>query len=51
MEFTPESMDSLGKGESDKVRAQKYIDRIQRVHQEVEQQLIKAQHKYKARHD
>ncbi|KAA8535891.1 hypothetical protein F0562_030894 [Nyssa sinensis] len=51
MEFTVEPIDLARKGENDKLRAQKFVERIRKVHQEVEQQLIRAQQKYKMRHD
>ncbi|KAA8521664.1 hypothetical protein F0562_012346 [Nyssa sinensis] len=51
MEFTVEPTDLARKCENDKLRAQKFVERIRKVHQEMEQQLIRAQQKYKMRHD
>ncbi|KAA8538962.1 hypothetical protein F0562_025654 [Nyssa sinensis] len=49
--FTVEPTDLARKGKNYKLRAQKFVERIRKIHQEVEQQLIRAQQKYKMRHD
>ncbi|KAL6134086.1 hypothetical protein ACLB2K_066319 [Fragaria x ananassa] len=40
-----------GKGESDKLRAQWFLEKISQIHATVEAQLRKSQAKYKAKHD
>ncbi|KAL6217406.1 hypothetical protein ACLB2K_010623 [Fragaria x ananassa] len=40
-----------GKGESDKLRAQRFLEKISQIHATVEAQLRKSQAKYKAKHD
>jgi hypothetical protein len=51
LEFTIESTSQLEKGEGDRIRAQRFVDQIRKIHHEVEQQLQKAQQKYKECHD
>jgi hypothetical protein len=51
LEFTIESNSALDKGEGERLRAQRFVDQIRKIHSEVEQQLTKAQQKYKERHD
>ncbi|KAJ6916332.1 hypothetical protein NC652_018894 [Populus alba x Populus x berolinensis] len=51
LEFTIESTSQLEKGEGDRIRAQRFVDQIRKIHHKVEQQLQKAQQKYKERHD
>ena len=51
MEFTIEPNSKLDKGEGDRLWAQQFVDLIRKILHEVEQQLQKAQQKYKERHD
>jgi len=43
--------DTIAEGHSDVDNATRFIEKIQEIHQAVQEQLEKSQAKYKARHD
>ncbi|GKC77824.1 hypothetical protein Tco_1128598 [Tanacetum coccineum] len=51
MEFTIESTPRNDREEREEVKAQKFLDKIRKIHKEVEGQLHRSQQKYKERHD
>lgn len=40
-----------GEENDDRLKAQRLLERISKIHKEVEEQLQKSQQRYKARHD